>query len=189
MPLVAAGRYGLWRGDNGLLPRMASRRATIGYCGAPVASSSGKPARASPPRCYCHVRTAVGGTHARAGPVGAPPRRRGAARELAARYPTLILVHLPTRASWLNQSELYFSIIQRKVLTPNDFASLGAVEVRLLACETLYNRTAHPYAWMFTRTDLERRLAQLTLIGKCSPPLISQSDPLRARTAGGNAGT
>lgn len=58
--------------------------------------------------------------------------------------------------------ELYFSIIQRKVLTPNDFADLAAVAERLLAYEALYNRTAHPFAWTFTRHDLERCLAQLT---------------------------
>ncbi|MGH3184028.1 MAG: IS630 family transposase [Acidimicrobiales bacterium] len=56
-----------------------------------------------------------------------------AARELAARYPTLILVHLPPHASGLNQIELYFSIIQRKVLSPHDFTGLAAVEQRLLA--------------------------------------------------------
>jgi hypothetical protein len=84
-----------------------------------------------------------------------------AARELAARYPNLILVHLPTHASWLNQIELYFSIIQRKVLTPNDFAELAEVEQRLLAYEDLYNRTAQPFAWTFTRQDLDHRLAHL----------------------------
>ena len=71
---------------------------------------------------------------------GSSHRGAKAARELAARYPNLILVHLPTHASWLNQIEIYFSIIQRKVLTPNDFADLAAVEQRLLAYEDLYNR-------------------------------------------------
>jgi hypothetical protein len=94
---------------------------------------------------------------------GSSHRGAKAARELAARYPHLILVHLPTHASWLNQIELYFSIIQRKVLTPNDFPDLAAVEQRLLAYEALYNRTARPFAWTFTRDDLERRLAQLKL--------------------------
>jgi hypothetical protein len=94
---------------------------------------------------------------------GSSHRGAKAARELAARYPTLILVHLPIHASWLNQIELYFSILQRKVLTPNDFADLAAVEERLLAYERLYNRTARPFAWSFTRADLERRLAQLAL--------------------------
>jgi hypothetical protein len=92
---------------------------------------------------------------------GSSHRGAKAARELAARYPTLILVHVPTHASWLNQVELYFSIIQRKVLTPNDFADLAAVAERLLAYEMLYNRTAHPFAWTFTRAHLEQRLTQL----------------------------
>ncbi len=92
---------------------------------------------------------------------GSSHRGEKAARELQARYPNLILVHLPTHASWLNQIEIYFSIIQRKVLTPNDFPDLAAVEARLLAFETLYNDTARPFAWRFTRTMLEERLAQL----------------------------
>jgi len=94
---------------------------------------------------------------------GSSHRGRTAARELEARYPNLILVHLPTHASWLNQVEIYFSIIQRKVLTPNDFADLTEVEQRLLAYENLYNDTARPFAWQFTREDLLRHLAQLDL--------------------------
>ena len=89
---------------------------------------------------------------------------RGAAsvRRLQARYPHLILVHLPTHASWLNQIELYFSSVQRKALTPNDFPDLVAVERRLLAFEARYNDTAVPFHWRFTRADLDRRLAQLS---------------------------
>jgi len=98
---------------------------------------------------------------------GSSHRGEKAARELMARYPTLIVVHLPTHASWLNQIEIYFSIIQRKVLTPNDFANLAAVEDRLLAFETLYTDTAVPFDWRFTRADLEDRLAQLAP----APPL------------------
>jgi len=70
---------------------------------------------------------------------------------------------LPTHASWLNQVEIYVSIIHRTVLTPNDFADLAAVERRLLAYEDRYNDTARPFAWRFTREDLARRLAQLDL--------------------------
>jgi hypothetical protein len=92
---------------------------------------------------------------------GSSHRGTKAARDLAARYPNLILVHLPVHASWLNQVEIYFSILQRKVLTPNDFADLAAVEQRLLAFEVYYNRMARPFAWRFTRADLDRRLAQL----------------------------
>jgi hypothetical protein len=87
---------------------------------------------------------------------------RGAAsvRRLTTQYPNLILVHLPVHASWLNQIEIYFSIIQRKVLTPNDFASCAAVERRLLAFEQRSNAAPRPFAWRFTRTDLDRRLHQ-----------------------------
>ncbi len=92
---------------------------------------------------------------------GSSHRGDKAARELAARYPTLLLVHLPTHASWLNQIERYFSIVQRKVLTPNDFPDLVAVERRLLAFEALYNDTARPFDWRFTRADLAARLAHL----------------------------
>jgi DDE superfamily endonuclease len=99
---------------------------------------------------------------------GSSHRGERAARELAARHPTLVLVHLPTHASWLNQIEVYFSILQRKVLAPNDFADLAAVEARLHAFAALYNDTAVPFHWRFTRADLDRRLAQLPALG---PPL------------------
>lgn len=66
----------------------------------------------------------------------------------------IILVHTPIHASWLNQVEIYFSIIQRKVLTPNDFANLDAVRLRLALYERLSNRQPKPFAWKFTRQDL-----------------------------------
>ncbi len=100
---------------------------------------------------------------------GSSHRGKKAARELQARYPNLILVHLPTHASWLNQIEIYFSIIQRKVLTPNDFPDLAAVEARLRAFETLYNDTARPFNWRFTRATLEERLAHLTPVPLTAP--------------------
>lgn len=103
---------------------------------------------------------------------GSSHRGEKAAREVMACYPNLIIVHLPTHASWLNQIEIYFSIIQRKVLTPNDFADLAAVEARLLAFEGVYNDTAVPFDWRFTRTDLEDRLAQLSHIPTPATPLL-----------------
>jgi hypothetical protein len=71
---------------------------------------------------------------------------RGAASvdRLQRRYPHLVLVHGPVHASWLNQIEIYFSIVQRKALTPNDFRSLAAVERRLLAFQRHYETLAHP---------------------------------------------
>jgi hypothetical protein len=92
---------------------------------------------------------------------GSSHRGAKAAREVMERYPNVIVVHLPTHASWLNQVEIYCSIIQRKGLTPNDFPNLAAVEERLLAFEELYNDTAVPFDWRFTRATLEERLAHL----------------------------
>jgi len=76
-------------------------------------------------------------------------------------WPTIIPVHTPVHASWLNQVEIYFSIIQRKVLTPNDFASLTEVEERLLRFQEHYQRMATPFEWKFTREDLYRLLNRL----------------------------
>ena len=89
---------------------------------------------------------------------------RGAAsvRRLQGDYPNLILVHLPVHASWLNQVEIYFSVIQRKVLTPNDFSSLGQVADRLLAFEHFYEQIARPFEWKFTRADLQELMQKTT---------------------------
>ena len=67
----------------------------------------------------------------------------------------------PIHASWLNQIEIYFSIVQRKVLTPNDFTDLADVETRLLAFERRYEQTATPFEWRFTRSDLTKLLERL----------------------------
>jgi len=72
-----------------------------------------------------------------------------------------VLVHTPIHASWLNQIEIYFSIVPRKVLTPNDFSSLAELEQRLLACQSRYEQTAAPFQWTFTRRDLHALLAKL----------------------------
>ena len=52
---------------------------------------------------------------------GSSHRGQPAVARLQERWPGHVLVHTPVHASWLNQIEIYFSIIQRKVLTPNDF--------------------------------------------------------------------
>jgi hypothetical protein len=72
------------------------------------------------------------------------------------------LIHLPIHASWLNQIELYFSIVQRKALTPNDFADLDALRDRLLAFGQHYRTIAQPFEWTFTRAKLDALLARLT---------------------------
>jgi transposase len=85
---------------------------------------------------------------------------RSIARMHAA-WPTACLLHLPIHASWLNQVEIFFSIVQRKVIKPGDFADLEALTERLLAFQDRYNATAEPFDWHFTRRSLDRLLARL----------------------------
>ena len=92
---------------------------------------------------------------------GSSHRGQAAIDRLAARFPNAVMVHTPVHASWLNQIEIYFSVIQRKVLTPNDFTSLDQVEDRLTAFEQRYNATARPFRWKFTPADLEDLLARI----------------------------
>jgi hypothetical protein len=73
----------------------------------------------------------------------------------------IIVVHTPVHASWLNQVEIYFSIIQRKVLTPNDFADLAALRLRLAFYEELSNQSPAPFQWKFDRTKLTTLLAKI----------------------------
>jgi hypothetical protein len=92
---------------------------------------------------------------------GSSHRGHVAADRLQAQWPNLVLVHLPFYASWLNQIEIVFSVIQRKVLTPNDFASLQVVVDRLDAFEHHYNQIAEPFEWNFTRRDLTHLIARV----------------------------
>lgn len=101
---------------------------------------------------------------------GSSHRGQTAVHRLATAYPNLILVHTPVHASWLNQVEIYFSIIQRKVLTPNDFASLEEVERRLRFYEVLSNQQPQPFAWTFTRAKLEEFLKRLEVHGVMRSP-------------------
>jgi hypothetical protein len=71
------------------------------------------------------------------------------------------MVHTPIHASWVNQVEIYFSIVQRKVVTPNDFYDLADVEARLTAFQDLYNLAARPFNWRYTRTDLDTTLKRI----------------------------
>jgi len=93
---------------------------------------------------------------------GSSHRGQRAVARLQAKWPKLVLVHTPIHASWLNQIEIYFSVVQRKVLTPNDFASLSAVRARLLRFQEHYIAAAKPFQWTFTRRDLTTLLAKLS---------------------------
>ena len=77
------------------------------------------------------------------------------------RWPTIVPIHTPVHASWLNQVEIYFSIIQRKVLTPSDFKSLSELEVRLLGFQEHYEAVAKPFEWKFTREKLNKLIDKL----------------------------
>jgi hypothetical protein len=93
---------------------------------------------------------------------GSSHRGQASIDRLRAAYHNAHLIHLPVHASWLNQIEILFSVVQRKVLTPNDFADLADVQARLLAFQTRYEASAKPFEWKFTRHDLDllfKRLA------------------------------
>src|SRR5579863_3906123 len=106
---------------------------------------------------------------------GSAHRGSRAVARLQRRYPRLVLVHGPLHASWLNQIEIYFSIVQRKVLTPNDFPDLAAVAERLLKFQSYYQSIAKPFEWKFTRQDLQQ------LLGKM-PSLAARAEKIRDRT-------
>ena len=91
---------------------------------------------------------------------GSSHRGERAAEELRARHPRIVIVHTPTYASWLNQIEIYFSIIQRKVLKPNDYTSLDELAEAIHAFGRRYSALGKSFAWCFTRHDLERRLRE-----------------------------
>ena len=88
-------------------------------------------------------------------------RGQKAVDRFRAKWSNAILIHTPIHASWLNQIEIFFSILQRKVLTPNDFSSLHELAERLLAFERHYETIAQPFEWRFTRQDLLRMLRKL----------------------------
>lgn len=84
-------------------------------------------------------------------------------KRLAKAYDNAIAVHLPIHASWLNQIEIYFSILQRKALTPNDLADRQAMEERIIGFQERYNLTAEPFNWRFTKQKLKERIQRITL--------------------------
>ena len=69
------------------------------------------------------------------------------------------LYWLPTNASWLDQIEIWFSLLQRKLLQPNHFCSLDELEQAILDFIAHYNRAAEPLKWSYTVEKLERKCA------------------------------
>jgi hypothetical protein len=102
---------------------------------------------------------------------GSDHRGKASIKRLQGRWPTLVLVHLPVHASWLNQVEIYHSIIQRKLLDPNDFPDTATLARALNDFEHRYNEIAKPFDWKFTRHDLAELLDRLDKQPSHYPPL------------------
>ena len=104
---------------------------------------------------------------------GSSHRGAAAARRLSEAYPQATLVHTPVHASWLNQVEVYFAVLQRKVLTPNDSKDLQELALRIRLYEELSNKEAKPFDWKFTKYDLfdlPQRLARREAARTASTP-------------------
>ena len=93
---------------------------------------------------------------------GSSHRGRAAVERLQSKWPKLVLVHLPVHASWLNQIEIYFSILQRKVLTPNNFSSLDELARTIIEFQARYEKNAKPFEWKFTKADLSKIMNKIT---------------------------
>jgi transposase len=92
---------------------------------------------------------------------GSAHRGRASIDRIHKAWPTTTLIHTPVHASWLNQCEIYFSVVQRKVVTPNDFYDLADVRDRLEAFQDHYNFAARPFNWRYTKKDLNDLLDRL----------------------------
>jgi transposase len=101
---------------------------------------------------------------------GSDHRGQAAIKRLAKAHPNAIMIHTPVHASWLNQIEIFFSIVQKKVISPNDFASLDDLTGTLMAFADHYNQTAQPFNWKYTSADLARLLNKINGRQPASPP-------------------
>jgi hypothetical protein len=108
---------------------------------------------------------------------GSSQRGQAAVHRLRGMDARIIVVHTPVHASWLNQVEIYFSIIQRKVRTPNDFADLEALRLRLALYEELSNRHPRPFAWKFDRAKLVALMTKLEAHEKLLAQAQRQATP------------
>ena len=104
---------------------------------------------------------------------GSSHRGQASIDRLEDRWPTLRLIHLPVHASWLNQVEIYFSVVQRKVVSPNDFRDLSDAESRLLDFQQHYEQIATPFEWKFTKNDLNALLERIAAHDNADPALAA----------------
>lgn len=145
-PISRPGMSGVRSSSVAVNPRMALRRS-IG----------------SSPKSWRRSRTdrpaASSGLSTTARDIAGPK----AVERLQRQWPTVIPVFTPIHASWLNQIEIYFSMVQRKLLTPGDFADLAALEAALIGFQHRHQAAAHPFEWTFTRQNLTALLIRLAL--------------------------
>jgi hypothetical protein len=94
---------------------------------------------------------------------GSSHRGEASVRRLSQAHPHAILVHTPVHASWLNQVEVYFALLQRKVLTPNDSVNVRELELRIRLYEELTNQQPRPFDWRFTKYDLFALLQRVAI--------------------------
>ncbi|MGH3121175.1 MAG: IS630 family transposase [Streptosporangiaceae bacterium] len=92
---------------------------------------------------------------------GSDHRGKKAVARLRKAHPNAIMIHTPVHASWLNQVEIFFSVIQKKAVSPNDFPSLEKLSETLLAFIDRYNQTAGPFNWKYTADDLKDLLHRI----------------------------
>ena len=106
---------------------------------------------------------------------GSSHRGQASVDRVEGAWGNLRLIHLPVHASWLDQIEIYFSIVQRKVVSPNDFCDPAEIEARLAAFEVRYNAVATPFDWKYTRDDLNRLLVRIAAHEEGSPLPLPQA--------------
>ena len=95
---------------------------------------------------------------------GSSHRGQASINRTKEKWPQIVLVHLPIHASWLNQIEIYFSIIQRKILSPNYFTSKEHLRKTIFDFQTYYQNIAMPFEWKFNKNDLVKLMRKLVEI-------------------------
>jgi hypothetical protein len=150
-----------WDVQEGLVMGRCEAKTGIGPFSRLVEQVMQRPEYAGAPRVFWVVDN------------GSSHRGQAAVRRMQKAYANAILVHTPVHASWLNQVEVYFSLLQRKVLTPNDSVNLQELELRIRLYEELTNREPKPFDWRFTRYDLFdllQRLARREAASRAATP-------------------
>jgi len=94
---------------------------------------------------------------------GASHKPGWAQTRVGQRWPNVVMVHTPVHASWLNQIEVFFSILSRKALTGRSFDNTEALAEHIQHFQAWYNTTSRPFNWTWTRHELDDYLKRLGL--------------------------